>query len=585
MALSSWNMPVPSGKKEPIDGITCSFSIFSKMAEGSFSQDKFSCPVCLDLLKDPVTIPCGHSYCMSCITDCWNREDQTGVYSCPQCRHTFTSRPALCKNVMLAELVEDLKKTKLQTIAPAFCYAGPLDVECDVCTGIKYKAVKSCLECLNSYCQTHLEQHEKLFQVKKHDLMDPTGQLNDMICPKHNKRLEIYCRTDQKCICYPCLMDEHKTHDTTTAVAERTEKQKLLEETQKKFKIIILESEKKIWGLKKGVESYKHSAQTAVKESERIFGEMIRFIEIRRSEVTQLIRDQEKAAVSQANRSLSQLDQEIVDLKRRIAELQKLSCTDNHIQFLQSFQSVSAALEPTDSHSITVSPLLSFDDVKKSVSQLKEKLEDFCSEEIEKISGKVTYITIIQNKPKTRREFLQYYRQFTMDSNTGNKCLRLFDGNRSATNTDTVQQNPEHPDRFDFRSQVLCKESVTGRCYWEVEWSGDDGVLLSVSYRTIKRKGNGKECTFGWNDHSWSLFCSPFRCLSLHSRNWTDHPVSSSSSRIGMYVDHSAGTLSFYSVSDTMTLIHRVQTTFTQPLYPGFTVNKGSSVKVCKLTE
>ncbi|XP_056599023.1 E3 ubiquitin-protein ligase TRIM47-like [Triplophysa dalaica] len=344
------------------------------MAEGSFSQDKFSCPVCLDLLKDPVTIPCGHSYCMSCITDCWNREDQTGVFSCPQCRHTFTSRPALCKNVMLSELVEDLKKTKLKTTASAYCYAEDEDVECGVCTGRKYKAVKSCLECLNSYCANHLEQHEKLFQVKKHDLMDPTGQLNDMICPKHNKRLEIYCRTDQKCICYPCLMDEHKTHDTTTAVAERTEKQKLLEETQNKFKIIILESEKKIWGLKKGVESYKHSAQTAVKESERIFCELIRFIERRRSEVTQLIRDQEKAAVSQANRSLKQLDQEIVVLKRRNAELEQLSGTDNHIQFLQSFQSLSAALEAPVSHNITVDLWHSFGDVRKSVSQLKEKL-------------------------------------------------------------------------------------------------------------------------------------------------------------------------------------------------------------------
>ncbi|KAA0718827.1 E3 ubiquitin/ISG15 ligase TRIM25 [Triplophysa tibetana] len=325
------------------------------MAEGSFSQDKFSCPVCLDLLKDPVTIPCGHSYCMSCITDCWNREDHTGVYSCPQCRHTFTSRPDLCKNVMFAELVEDLKKTKLKTAASTYCYAEDEDVECDVCTGRKYKAVKSCMECLNSYCPNHLEQHEQLFQVKKHDLMDATGQLNNMICPKHNKRLEIYCRTDQKCICYPCLMDEHKTHDTTTAVAERTEKQ---------------------------------STQVAVKDSERIFAEMIRFIERYRSEVTQLIRDQEKAAVSRANRSLEQLEQEIVELRRRNAELEQLSGTENHIHFIQSFQSLSAALEAPVSHNITVSPLLSFDDVRKSVSQLKEKLENICREEAKKISGK-----------------------------------------------------------------------------------------------------------------------------------------------------------------------------------------------------
>ncbi len=106
------------------------------MAEANISvaQDQFSCPVCLDLLKDPVTIPCGHSYCMNCITGCWNQDDQKGVYSCPQCRQTFTPRPVLGKNVVFAEVVEKLKKTKLHSAVPAQGYAGLGDVECDICT-------------------------------------------------------------------------------------------------------------------------------------------------------------------------------------------------------------------------------------------------------------------------------------------------------------------------------------------------------------------------------------------------------------------------------------------------------------------
>ncbi|XP_056599027.1 tripartite motif-containing protein 16-like [Triplophysa dalaica] len=553
------------------------------MAEGSFSQDQFCCAVCLDLLKDPVTIPCGHSYCMSCITCCWNREDQTGVYSCPQCRHTFTSRPALCKNVMFAELVENLRKTTLKAARPVHCYGEPLDVECDVCTGRKSRAVKSCLECLNSYCQTHLEQHENLFKARRHNLMNLSSRPNETICLKHRKDLEVYCRTDQQCICCVCMMDEHKDHDTIAAAAERMQKQRCLGEMQRKFLQSIQEKEGELHELKKAVESHKRSAQTAVKDSERIFTELIRSIERRRSEVTQLIRDQEKAAVSQAEGFLNQLDQEIVDLKRRNDELQQLSRTDNHIQFLQSFQSVSAALEPTDSHNITVSPLLSFDYVIKSLSQLKEKLENFCKDEIEMLSERDTNITCIQNEPKTRKDFLQYSTQFTMDSSTVNKHLCLSDGNRTATYTHTEQQYPRHPDRFDYWLQVLCKESVSGRSYWEVEWSGNDGVHMSVSYKNISRKGNGYECVFGCNNQSWSLLCSPTKYSFEHNSKTTDHPVSTSSSRIGMHVDHSAGTLSFYSVSDTMTLIHRVQTTFTQPLYPGFYVVKGCMVKLCHL--
>ncbi len=191
------------------------------MSEARISVDRkqFLCAVCLDLLKDPVTIHCGHSYCKSCITGCWDQEDQMRVYSCPQCRQTFSPRPALARNTMLAEVVEKLKKTKLF----ADYYAG--DVQCDVCTGRKYKAVKSCLVCLESYCQTHFERHEEFHSRNPHKVTDATGQLQEMICQKHEKLLEVFFRTDQKCICMLCTIIEHKNHDIESGAAQRTEKQ------------------------------------------------------------------------------------------------------------------------------------------------------------------------------------------------------------------------------------------------------------------------------------------------------------------------------------------------------------------------
>ncbi len=177
--------------------------------------------------------------------------------------------------------------------------------------------------------------------------------------------------------------------------------------------------------------------------------------------------------------------------------------------------------------------------------------------------------------------------QLTLDPNTVNKKLHLSKRNRVITYTDTVQLYPDHPDRFDYWSQVLCRESVWGRCYWELQWSGDENgfVRISVSYKSIRRKGSGDECVFGSNDQSWSLICRSSRYSFRHNNIQTDLSVKPISSRIGVFVDHSAGTLSFYSVSDTMSLIHTVQTTFTQPLYPGFSVWSGffteSSVKLC----
>ncbi|KAJ8377163.1 hypothetical protein SKAU_G00077430, partial [Synaphobranchus kaupii] len=274
-----------------------SVSVSSKMAEGGvvLDQDQFSCPICLDLLKDPVTITCGHSYCMGCIKGCWDQDDHTGVYSCPQCRETFTPRPVLRKNTMFAEMVEKLKKTELQAAPPAHCYAGPGDVVCDVCTGRKRKAVKSCLVCLASYCETHLKLHNELHPGNTHNVINATGNLQDSICLQHKKLLEVYCRTDQQCICLLCVMDEHRGHDTISAAAERTEKQKQLGATQSKFQQRIQEREKELQDLRQAVQSLKRSAQAAVEDSERIFTELIRSIERRRSEVKELITDQEKA--------------------------------------------------------------------------------------------------------------------------------------------------------------------------------------------------------------------------------------------------------------------------------------------------
>ncbi|XP_073695293.1 tripartite motif-containing protein 16-like [Garra rufa] len=543
------------------------------MSEARFSQDEFICSVCLDLLKNPVTISCGHSYCKSCITGHWDQEDQMRVYSCPQCRQTFSPRPALGKNTILAEIVEKLKKTKLH----ADCYAGPGDVQCDVCTGGKYKAVKSCLVCLNSYCQNHLEQHENFFKGKKHNLTEATGRLQEMICREHDKQLEMYCITDQQCICVLCMKYEHKDHNTASAAAQRTEKQMQVKEMQRRFQQRIQQREKDLQQLRQSLESHKHCAQKAVKDSERIFTELIDSIEKRRSDVIQQIRNQDKAAISRAKERLARLKQDINDLRRRNTELEQLSQTQDHIHFLQSFRSLSAAPESTDVNDNPLISLFPFDVLRESVSQLRDKLEDFCKEEFKKISDRGTFTSVV---PRTRNDFLQYSHQLTLDTKTLNKFLRLSERNRVIEYIVTEQPYPDHPGRFDYYRQVLCRESVCGRCYWEIEWSGY--VDISVSYKSISRKGRDDENWFGHNDQSWSLFCSPSSYSFRHNNIKTDLPVKPISSRIGVYVDHSAGTLSFYSVSDTMSLIHTVQTTFTQPLYPGFRVDYyESSVKLC----
>ncbi|XP_044230066.1 E3 ubiquitin/ISG15 ligase TRIM25-like [Thunnus albacares] len=547
-------------------------------------RETISCSICLDLLKDPVTIPCGHSYCMSCIKIFWDGEDERKIYSCPQCRQTFTPRPVLMKTTMFAALVEQLKKTGLQAAPADHCYAGPEDVACDVCTGRKLKALKSCLVCLVSYCENHLQPHFESSKFKKHKLVDPSENLQENICSRHDEVMKMFCRTDQQSICYLCSVDEHKGHDTVSAAAERTERQRKIEVSRQQIQQRIQDREKDVKLLQQDMNAVNRSANKAVKDSGKIFTELICLIQKRSSDVKQQIRSQQETEVSRVKELQEKLEQEITELKRKDAELKQLSHTEDHIQFLHNYPSLSQLSASTDSSSINIRPLRYFEDVTAAVSELRHQLQDILREKWTNITLTVTEVDVLlpQPEPKTRAGFLKYSREITLDPNTANTLLLLSDGNRKAELTRQQQSYSRHPDRFTVCGEVLSRESLTGRCYWEVEWRGRV-VGVAVAYKNISRAGDLNKCIFGLNDKSWMLRCDT-NSYEFWFNSISTRVSGPGSSRVGVYLDHSAGILSFYRVSETMTLLHRVQTTFTQPLYAGLRpYNYGDTIELCKL--
>ncbi|XP_005817581.2 tripartite motif-containing protein 16-like [Xiphophorus maculatus] len=552
------------------------------MEQSQLNRETFSCSICLDLLTDPVATPCGHSYCMNCIKGHWDEEDQKRIHSCPECRETFIPRPVLKKNTMLAALVEQLKKTGLQAAPADHCYAGPEDVACDSCTGRKLKAIKSCLVCLASFCEKHLQPHHDVAPLKKHKLVEPSKNLQENICSKHDKLLEVFCRTDQKCICYLCSVDEHKGHETVSAAAERTERQRELEERRGNIQQRIQDQEKDVKLLQQEVEAINRSADKTVEDSEKIFTQLIRLLQKRSSEVKQQIRSQQETEVSRVKDVQEKLEQEITELKRKDAELEQLSHTEDHNQFLLNYPSLPALSEFTHSSSINIRPLRHFEDVTAPVSELRDKLQDVLRDSWTNISLMVTGVDVLlsEPEPKSRAGFLRYSCEITLDPNTANPRLRLSEGNRKVTWMNRDQSYSSHPDRFTDYPQVLSRESLTGPCYWEVERREE--VYVAVAYKSISRAGSGNECGFGYNDKSWSLYSYQNNSDLWHNNILTSisGPVSS---RVGVYLDHRAGILSFYSVSETMTLLHRVQTRFTEPLLAGVGIYiTGSSAEFCK---
>ncbi|XP_060935719.1 tripartite motif-containing protein 16-like [Limanda limanda] len=553
--------------------------------ENQLDRERFCCLICLDLLEDPVTTVCGHSYCKSCINTHWDKEEERGSYSCPQCRQSFTPRPVLVKNTTLADSLEELKKTGLQAAPADHCYAGPDDVACDVCTGRKLKALKSCLVCLASYCEKHLQPHLQSPPLKKHKLVEPSEKLQETICSRHDEVMKMFCRTDQQCICYLCSVDEHKGHDTVSAAAERSERHRELGPRRQTIQQSVQDTEKDVKLLQQEEKAINGSADKAVKDSEEIFTELIRLLEKRSSVVEQQIRSQQETELCPVRELQERLEQEITELKRKDHELKQLSDTEDHNQFLHNNPSLSPLSESTHSSSIRIRPLKNFEDVTATVSQVRGRLQDILSETETEILQIVSQVDVLlrQPEPETRADFLRYSQEITLDPNTAHRRLLLSEGNRKVTCMSEEQSYSYHPDRFTGWLQVLSRESLTGCCYWEVEVGLVEGFDLAVTHKNISRVGHLDESLFGLNDKSWSFI---FDGKSYHLYyNSIETPASGPvSSRVGVYLDHSAGVLSFYSVSDTMTLLHRVQTTFTQPLYAGVGVYyPGHTAEVCKL--
>ncbi|XP_076580604.1 E3 ubiquitin/ISG15 ligase TRIM25-like [Chaetodon auriga] len=544
-----------------------------QQGHGALDQSQLCCSVCLDLLKEPVALPCGHNYCKSCIKGCWDQEVEKGKYSCPQCRESFNRRPPLKKNHVLAEVVKMLKKTSTQQASPpaAVECAGPADVPCDFCCGTKpNKATMSCLTCLASYCPAHLEPHHSVPVLKKHQLVSATVPLQDKMCTKHNKLMEVYCQTDRKCICYLCIVDEHKTHSTLSAAAQRAVEQNQLLVNQKEVQKNCMKREEDLKKLVKAMTDFKRGSQTTLKTSNEIFDNLISSIKKKRSLAKELMKAQEKTAIAQAEELKAQLEEEITKLSTRDTELEQLSHVDDHIHFIQSFQSLSSC--PDLSPGPVVCPPNSFKTLTACLSKLSEDAKSLLNNTWPRITATVSTVDVVPPPvPKTREEFIRSCYPLTLDQNSVSMKLSISQESRRVTSEDSTVS------RYDSYGQrklvtiglVLCREGLSQRCYWEVKFSGSTWSV-AVSYRDI----SGQD--FGNSNVSWSLDCSSDGYSFRHNSE-TRTVSGPQSSTIGVYLDYHSGTLSFYSVSDTMTLLHKERTRFTRPLYPGLMLRNYSS--------
>ncbi|XP_072543475.1 E3 ubiquitin-protein ligase TRIM39-like isoform X2 [Salminus brasiliensis] len=521
---------------------------FSRDSSGPLSEDQFLCSICLDVFTDPVSTPCGHNFCLNCIKTCWGDSPQC---HCPLCKEKFTKRPELKVNTTLREVVEHFKKNS---------GLDKPEVLCDVCTGVKQKALKSCLDCGLTFCNSHLEPHYNVPKLKKHKLINPVENLENYICQKHEKPLELFCRDDQTCVCRFCIEGHHRTHNTVPIEEESGQKKTQLAKTQTDMQQMIQDRLKKIKEIKQSLELRKRNTEKEISDSVEVFTALVRSIERSQAELLEVMEEKQKAAERQAEDLIKDLEQEITELQRRDTELEQLSHTEDHLHLLQMYPSLCSPPHTSTWTDLSIDPHLSAETVRSALSELQKSLNEELTKTLnEKIRESVsTELKRIQ----------QYAVDVTLDPDTANLNLLLFGDGKKVRHRDTKQNRPDNPKRFTNYGNVLGKEGYSsGRFYYEVQVKGKTEWDFGVARESVNRKGKTTLCPQNgfwtvWlrNGNEYKALAGPSISLSLREKP----------QKVGVFVDYEEGLVSFYDVEARSHIYSFTGQSFTEKLYPLF---------------
>ncbi|XP_026216844.1 E3 ubiquitin-protein ligase TRIM39-like [Anabas testudineus] len=521
-------------------------------ASSSFlSEDQFLCSICLDVFTHPVTIPCGHNFCKQCITKHWDIKVQS---QCPICKDVFDTRPELRVNTFISEMAAQFRQSaakKDSSFSMQKC-ATTGEVFCDVCTETKQKALRSCLVCLTSYCESHLELHQKITVLKRHILIDPVENLEDRMCKKHDRPLELFCKNDRVCVCQFCTESHHYGHRIIPLIEEYKDKKAKLEKAEADIQQMIQERQLKIQQIKQSVEFSKGEAERETADSVQVFTAVVQSVERTLAQLIEMIQEKQKRTEKQAEGFIGELEEEISELVKRSTEVQQLSHTEDHLQFIQRFSSMNPSPLIKDWTEVSVN--MSYEG---SVRIALDKLEETLSQEMKK------FYTDIELK-----RFRQYVVDVTFDPDTASAYLILSNDGKQVSSSEIQTNVPDNPHRFSFCNGVLGKQSFsTGRFYYEVQVRGKTEWDLGVASESVTRKGkirlspkNGFWTVWLRNGDEYKALAGPGVFLSLKSKP----------QRVGVFVDYEEGLVSFYDVDATALIYSFTNCNFTEKLYPYF---------------
>ncbi|CAL8390319.1 unnamed protein product [Boreogadus saida] len=475
-------------------------------ANASWSEENFSCSICLDVFNSPVSTPCGHNFCRTCITKFW---DEQVKYKCPVCNKLFDTRPDL-----------------------------------------QLKAVKSCLVCFMSFCQTHLEPHQRVAVLKKHRLVEPMDRLEDRMCKKHDRLLELFCQTEQVCVCQFCTETDHKSHPVVPLKQEYEVKTAQLGKIEAEVQQMIQERLNNIQEIKDTINRSKADADREIADGVHILTALKRCIEKCQDDLNQMVQEKLKSTEKQAEDLIKELEQEIEDLTNRSSEVKQLSHTEDHLHFLQTFRSLKDPPPTRDWTTVEVSPPSYVGTLRRSLDQLEETL----NMEMKKL------------RDAELKRVQQYEVDVTLDPDTAHPRLILSEDGKQVHDGGVVKALLYIPKRFTKNvCVVLTRQSFTsGRFYFEVQVKDKTAWYVGVARESINRKDLTvviPETGF------WTLYYYKDG-LVFNDNPAVRLPLRAELQKVGVFVDYDEGLVSFYDVEARVHIYSATGCSFTEPLYP-----------------
>ncbi|XP_063756724.1 E3 ubiquitin-protein ligase TRIM39-like isoform X2 [Eleginops maclovinus] len=522
-------------------------------------EEQFKCCICLDIYIDPVSIPCGHNFCLDCIEEFWDTKDTP---DCPLCKETFSTRPQLSINRGYAEIIKTLQRSQKEdedTMVPhgstdqslnTLSEAG--EIPCDICQKDKSPSVKSCNTCQVSYCEVHFAPHLRDPVLQRHRLKDPTLFASSHLCRHHKQPLTKFCSTDQAPVCGKCMEKGHKHHQTVCMEREQKRVKTCLRDTKSSIKQMICGRLRKKEEIKQSADLSKKITEREIQSSAQVCSKMIAAIERHQADLVEELEEKQQEVERRAEELIGELTTEIGTLQARAKELHRLLRYQNPLYLLQSFPSASRLPTTREWSEVAVHSDNCMETVTRAVSQLM----NVCQELVKKLSA------------EEAEKMNQYAVDVTLDPETASGWLILSPDNKKVCVSSQMKNTPDNPQRFNSCVCVLGKQSFTsGRRYWVVQVGDKSEWDLGLARESINRKG---AITVRPNNGYWAICRRKGNKFSACAGPSVPLHLRETLRKVGVFLDYDEGLVSFYDTDAKTHIYTYSKCDFTEPLYPYF---------------